>query len=235
MQCARCGMKVESGSVCPVCGYNLNDGRQTSDADIICKKKKRKIRWIVALLAAGFLLWNAVSIGSILFGQSRKSERLYRNQQEMLNQLEEVYQTGDYPALGRLLDQLEPDGTVFEKYKDMYRLHDRLEQSRKGVEQYVQDRKNNDPYAYLSPYDVMELLRVVGRTEEIREKDYLLAEKDRVEPLHQQAEDLMQEQLGLTQEQIRRGVEMARENELGFSDYCDQLVKQIGKGNGNEM
>lgn len=235
MQCARCGMRVDSGEVCPRCGHNLNYGYRHPDADLICRKKKRKIRWIIALLAAVFLLWNAVTIGNVLFGGSRKSERLYQSQQQMLQQLEEVYQTGDYPALGRLLDQLEPDGAVFEKYEYMYGLYDRLEQGRRSVERYIQDRKNNDPNAYLSPYDLMELFRVAQRTEEIRENDYLLAEEDRVEQLHQQAEALMQEQLGLTQEQISRGVEMARDDDLDFDDYCDQLIKQIGKGNGDEM
>ncbi len=235
MQCARCGMKVESGAVCPACGYNLNGGHQPSDADRICKKKKCKIRWIVALLTAGFLLWNAVSIGNVLFGQSRESERLYQDQQQMLKQLEEVYQTGDYPALGQLLEQLEPDGTVFEKYEDMYRLYDCLERSRRTVERYVQDRKNNDPNAYLSGYVLTDLFFVMEQTEEIRQKDYLLAEEDRVEALHQQAEDLMQEQLGLTQEQIRKGVELEREGGANLGKYCDQLIKQMGKGNGNEM
>lgn len=245
MICPNCGAHLaDDALVCPYC-----DGENEEAA---VNKQKREIASVYSKIAALLRLPERIvqrttiillCITAVLvnlffislawsFVYSRVSpETQYRVQQKNIENLEKLYQQGDYEDLNRTLEKIgDSYRSVYAKYETVSRIYEDLQAAEEYLDDILdfvsQDAQRSD----MLEYDTARLFGVLNECSELKEAGYIYGEEAAVEKLSEEAYSLLRDKLLLTDEEISEGMLIASQDESDYGQLCKISAQRLSGG-----
>ncbi len=242
MQCPNCGADLGEAHVCPYCGFEDENWAQQEHE----KRVKSIYDKIAALLhtpveharkiTKGLLIGTALIVFLFLatllgiYVYSPISENHQLNQQKAcLEQLETLYQQGDYQKMKTLLDAKEDSyKAVYDKYRIIGSLSNSLESASTTAVSCAEAMvKLNYPPNFLElPLEM--LMDVLHKCRTLEENGFVYDEDPQVLAFSQQAQDVLKNVMLMTPSEIQQALDTYEQ--LDYSELCNLVAARLREG-----
>lgn len=253
MYCKNCGAEYENDlAECPYCGAEnykksveehrkvVNDYQQkTQNIRMLPQRVSRKAVKLVGIFLIAIVV--IAIVGSFIVGkvQEIESEREYKERMGTLEELEELYQAGEYLELYRMWQEDRYDGYrgAFAKYWRVGDLANHYEECLDGVEDDIELALMAEEIGMSNGEECLSTIGycILGMTycKQYESEDYPYGEEDGVIYYYEKSMAFLKEYFLLTEEEIEQGIDYyTEENE--FPTYLYETSYERLKAQGDK-
>ena len=241
-KCPNCGAQFDPEILrCPYCGYEITEKVRERE-EVFLRELKQKHRLTLKSLPGKMLNRYTVILGFVLaaliliaagfeiaknIGNTREAEREYREKEEMLAHLEDLYQNGEYEKMKDEYYDSGFYGASFGKYSNTAEIF--------SLSKYAIDSLmlTAEAQSLRTPEHLGENLqaafRCLAHCRKMREEGFLYDEGKAVESMEAKVTDVMMHVWGVTEEEVAEGTERYVDRSTDYSDFAEELLMRFSE------
>lgn len=242
MYCPNCGAKIEDVR-CPYCGYeDENEAAKRHEAELadiykradeLVKKPEKAVKKassaLVRICIAIVILFIAgIAVATVYSKFAPELE--YNKQQAELETLEEVYQSGDYAELPKLLADI--DGAyqaVYGKYRVVGNIYYDLEMYERDCCSTIEFVAGYPDGYDLLDYEFEGFFSILYECGELRNAGFVYGEGAAIEKAETKVTELLRDLLCLSDEEISDGMEIFMSDSKDYGAMSKTAAERLAK------
>ena len=245
MICPNCGAEFSDDTLaCPYCGCeNETAAKAHQKAEIsgiyakiaaLLQRPEQTVRRASRLLLRIGLILIGIFLIALLaaFLYARISpEMAYQKQREQLEQLEALYQEGDYTKMYQTLEKAEDSrNAVYDKFRIIGELDQTLTELEESCPETAAFVRQYPKGADLLDSELDGVFTLLNDCAALEEAGYVYGEGEAAADLRERAYDLLSRVLCLTEEEIQEGMALAAQEEADYSKLRNASVARLSGG-----